>query len=1234
MAIFSIAGTFIKRPVLTTVCTIIILLVGGICIPLLPINYLPDISPVQVQVQSFYTGADVETIENTVTNTLEREINGVAGMDYLSSQSYAGNSRISVYFPPGSNKDTSQVNVQNRVAQALPKLPTPVQQAGVSTKAASSSFLMIYGIYAENGEYDDIFISNYVDSNITDILKRINGVGDVTVFGEKKNAMRLWLDPQALASRNLTTLDVASALQTQNVVVGAGTIGQEPVPEGQSYELPIRIDGKFKTKQDFENLVIKTLDNGSLVRLRDVGYAEIGGENYVANAVVNGQKGVAISISQLPGSNALDVGNSVKEKMAELSENFPPGLAASIVYDTTEFIQVSIQEVFITLLQAIGLVILVIFLFLQDWRTTVIPAVAIPVALVGALGFAFAFGFSLNSLTLFGLILATGLVVDDAIVIVEAVTTKIDEGMTPKEASISVMNEMTGAVVSTSLVLMAVFIPVAFFPGTTGKLYQQFALIIAFSVVVSTFNALSFSPSMSGILLRAKRPESPSDGSRGRSRGGPLRWFFNLFNSSLAWILAGYKRIVALLIRLRYAVIGLFVVGLFATYQVFMMVPGGFVPNEDQGVFLGIIQGPDGVSLSYTDKVVEFVSDVFDNTPEIEGYFTASGLALEGAGSNRGLFFAKLKPWSERPGKNQTIDKVLERLNGQFAQNQDAIIMGFNPPPIPGFSSTGGVELQLQDRTGGSISIDDFLTNAREVAGIATKKPAVGSAQIQFTAGTPQLEVDIDRNQLEALNIDFKQVLQTVGATMGSQYVNDFTFGNRNYKVFLQASGDYRNSPDDLEKLYVRSRSGEMIPMGKLATINRVTGPSSIFHYNGYRSIKIQGLEAPGFSSGQAIQGIDEAVKEASLPGIAGDWIGLAKEQIAAGSLGALVFLFGIIMVFLTLSAQYESYVDPIIILLTVPLAMLGALGFIALRGLNNDVYVQVALVMLIGLSSKNAILIVEFANQSRETGLSIVQAAQKAAEERFRPILMTAVSSLVGFFPLVIATGAGSASRWAIGTALFGGLLVSTVLSFLVVPVLYVVIKSLEAGFLGKSKTPPTPPQNPPNTPNGRELALATVGSQAAVSSQTNIFIPSQFKKPNNPYRGSDGFSGGFGDSNSVGSNGIQLGNIPHGNMPNIIPSEKGENASGDSETPNNGFDKSNGMGTVENGTQVPSQEDLSNMMPLCRGVNSSVDSETSNRDLDKSNSIKSSENPDVNSTDEDVLNQNQSKEGEGNSI
>ena len=1088
MGVFSIATNFIKRPVLTTVCTIVIVLVGGVCIPLLPINYLPDVSPVQIEVSSAYTGADVETVEDTVTTILEEQINGVAGMDYLTSQSYAGSSSISVYFPTGTDKDIAQVNVQNRVSQALPQLPTPVQQLGVTTQAASTSILLIFGVYSEAGAYDSIFISNYVDANVTDVLKRIDGVGDVTIFGAKQNAMRIWLNPQDLAARGLTALDVSQAVRSQNVVVGAGSIGQEPVSGQQQYELPVRIQGRLQDAAEFDNLVVKTLDSGAVVRLRDVGYAELGAENYGQNASVNGQQGIGIAISQLPGSNALDVGDNVKDAMDELSENFPPGMVRSLVFDTTEFIQVSIKEVFTTLLQAIALVIIIIFLFLQDWRTTVIPAVAIPVSLVGALGFAFIFGFSLNSLTLFGLILATGLVVDDAIVIVEAITAKIESGVKPRKASFAAMDEIAGAILSTSVVLMAVFIPVAFFPGTTGILYQQFALIIAFSVLVSTFNALTFTPAMSAILLRSQEETQSEDGKKGF-----LDKIFTPFNRFLSWVIDRYTAFVKFLIRIRYIVIGLFVLGLFATYMVFKAVPGGFVPPEDQGVLLGIVQAPDGVSLSYTGRVTEFISETFENTPEIEDYFVASGVGLEGAGPNKGVFFAKLQPWDERTESEQSVESIIEQLNQKFSANENAIITAFNLPPIPGFSSTGGIEMQLQNQSGGSLGIDDFLANAQEIIAQANQSPAVGSAFTQFTASTPQLQVDINRDRLQALNVDFESAVQTIGAFVGSQYINDFTLEGRSYRVYLQAESDYRNSPDDLESLYVQSRSGQMIPLGEIATVSRIVGPQIIYHYNGERSIKIQAEAAEDSSSGQAIAAIDEAVAEASLPGISGDWIGLAKEELAAGNLGALVFLFGIIMVFLTLSAQYESYIDPLIILLTVPLAILGALSFIALAGLDRNVYVQVALVMLIGLASKNAILIVELANQTRETGVSIVKSAQEAAQERFRPILMTAVSSLVGFFPLVIASGAGSASRRSIGTALVGGLLVSTILSFLIVPVLYVVIKSLEEKFLNKKDPDKKPPKDDADGSNGRVR-----DAKAETSDRADTRAPTRFQGDN----------------------------------------------------------------------------------------------------------------------------------------
>lgn len=1078
--IFSIATLFIKRPVLTTVCTLIILLLGAVCIPLLPINYLPDIAPIQIRVSARYSGADVNTVEDTVTSVLEQQINGVEGMEYMTSNTFAGNSQISVFFGSSTDKNTNQVNVQNRVAQANAQLPTPVQQQGVTTNAASNSILLIYGVYSENNEYDDIFISNYVAQNIVDRLRRVPGVGDVTAFGDKPNAMRLWLDPNALASRNLTVLDVINALRSQNVVVGAGGIGQQPTPEGreQNYELPIRVEGRFRDEREFSNLVIQRTREGGLIRLRDVGRAELGAERYVSNARVNGKVGVGIAIYQAPDSNALDIADLIASEMKDVEANFPPGLKAKPVFDTTEFVEVSIREVVITLLQAFLLVVLVIFIFLQDWRTTVIPLIAIPVALIGAMAFAFLFGFSINNLTLFGLILATGLVVDDAIVIVESCTEKIQkQGMTAKQAAIASMEELSGATIATSLVLMAVFIPVAFFPGSTGKLYQQFALIIAFAIAVSTFNALSFSPSMAAILLGPAQPTS-----------GPLGWFFDKFNQGFAWVSDRFVRLVQFFIKIRYIILGLFVAGLVTTVYMFTAVPTAFVPNEDQGAFVGIVQAPDGVSLSYTDRVLAQAEQRMRAIPEIESTFTVSGAGFNGNGPNLGLFFARLKTWDQRTTPEASVEGVLRRLNRSFQSITDAVVIALNPSPIPGFSATGGVEMVLQDRTGGQLSIDDFAANARQMIAQANENPATaGTVSTTFTTGTPQLRLDLDRSKIESLNIDFQQALQTVGATLGSQFVNDFTLGNRNYRVFVQADAQFRNSPEDLSSLNVRARDGTLVPLSQIATISRITGPQVIGRYNGYRSINVQANEAPGYSSGQAIQSLETAYEQTALPGVGRNWIGIAREQLSAGNLGALIFLFGIIMVFLTLSAQYESYVDPIIILLTVPLALLGALGAIALRGLNNDVYVNVALVMLIGLASKNAILIVEFANQARSDGYKLVDAALKASKERFRPIMMTAASSLVGFFPLVIASGAGAAARWSLGTALFGGLLVATILSLLVVPVLYILIKGLAERLLQRG-----PDSDPPQSgsSSGPSSATAIAEEGAALTSRSTFSV------------------------------------------------------------------------------------------------------------------------------------------------
>ncbi|MEH2196517.1 MAG: efflux RND transporter permease subunit [Nostoc sp.] len=1102
-------NTFIKRPVLTTVCTFIILLLGSICIPILPISQLPDLAPVQITVSSNNTGADAQTTENTVTNIIERQINGVKDVSYISSNTgNDGSSNITVSFPTNVNSDIAQVNVQNKQALSEPQLPDTVQRTGVTVETASSSLLLVYGFYSDNNEYDNIFISNYVDLYILDQIKRLPGVGKATIFGERKYAMRLWLDPNKLAQHQLTPQDVTTALQEQNIQVGAGAIGKEPAPDNQSFEFALRASSRFKNAAEFEDMVLKVSQGGTtsttstnssttstnnssttsatsstLVKLRDIGRVELGAESYLADAKFtipgNAPKpAVGLGIYQLPGSNALDVAHAVEEKIVALEKSFPPGLKAQLAFDTTPFVEISLEEVLHTLVEAIILVVLVIFVFLQDWRTTIIPTIAIPVSLIGTCAALLVLGFQINTLTLFGFVLAIGIVVDDAIIVVEAVAVKLEQGMRPFDAAVEAMKELTGAIIATSLVLMAVFIPVAFIPGTTGIVYKQFALTVACSIAISTFNALTFSPSMAAILMR------PAQSPR-----GPLGWFFGQFNRGFSWFTRRYVGFVSYLTHVKPIVIGVFIAGLVATVLMYRAVPTGFIPEEDQGYFFVIVQGPDGVSLKYTESVMDRVAKEVTSVPEVRASFMISGFGFDGNASNLGIAFANLKPWKERTKESESVYGILQRVNQKLSSITDARVLAVNAPPVRGLSSTGGFEFIIQDKTG-NAPIETLVETAQKFIGAANKNPALQRVFTQFTADTPQFDIQVNRNQAKALNVELNDIFGTLQSYLGSQYVNDFVQGQRQYRVYVQADGVFRSNPDDIGKLYVRSASGTMIPLSNLVKITPFVGPKTISHYNLYRSIKVQGAPAPGASSGQAIKAMEEVAAEVLPQGFGYEWTGTYLQEKTSGGSTGLIFALAIVIVFLVLSAQYESYVDPIIILLTVPLAILGAMTAIWIRSnifmagslfpkVVDDIYCQVGLVTLIGLAAKNAILVVEFANQLHEQGMSYTRAAVKAGQERLRPILMTSFAALLGFLPLVISQGAGASSRWSLGTALFGGLLLATFLSLFLVPILYILVKTLaQSIFSRKRSSGSKPPDSPDGTSASEHRALPSGSS------------------------------------------------------------------------------------------------------------------------------------------------------------
>jgi len=1027
---------FIKRPVFSTVCAIFILLVGLICLVNLPIAQFPEIAPTEIQVTANYSGASAEVVEKAVTDVLERQINGVQGLKYLSSSSSNdGTSNIIATFERSRDKDIAAVDVQNRVTQAEAQLPDSVKQTGVNVSKQSTSLLLGIGLFSPDGRYDNIFLSNYADRFLVDPIKRLPGVGGVRIFGERRYAMRLWLDPIRLASQSLTVSDVVQALREQNLQVGAGQIGTEPAPSGQEFQLDLRASSQLTKVEDFENLILKAADNGLIIRFKDVGRVELGAESYSTFLRYRGQEAVGLGIYQLTDSNALEVGRLVKQELTKLKKDFPEGVDYQIALDATAFIKESLSEVVKTLIEAVILVTLVILVFLQDWRTTLIPALTIPLALVGTFAFVKVFNFSINSLTLFGLTLATGMVVDDAIIVVEQISRFIQEKrLSPQTAATESMRELTSAVIATSLVLMAVFIPVAFFPGATGALYQQFALTIAFSIAISTFLALTLTPSLCALMLRP-----------GQHPPAWIAWFFNGFNTGLDFVRDRYRRFLLHLVKAKYLVIGVFIGLLVLTGWLYSFVPTAFLPEEDQGFFITLIQAPQGVSLQYTSKVMEKVEEKILKVPEVLGTFAVGGFSFGGSSSNQGIIFTTLKPWKLREASNQSVQAVIGQLFPQLAQIPEASIFPINPPPIRGLGNFGGFNYQLQDRRSQN-DLDSLVQAMGQLLGAANQNPNLQRVFSTFQANTPQLLIEVNRNKAKALGVSVNDIFKTLETAMGSSYVNDFAFQERTYRVYLQADQKFRDHPEDINQLYVRSDSNQMIPLNNLVTITPTVSAQTINHYNLFRAISITGSAAMGVSSGQAMATMAQLSQTVLPQGFSYEWSGTSLEEIQSGGLAPIIFSLGLLFVFLVLAAQYENYIDPLIIMLAVPLAILGALAAQLLRGFPNDIYCQIGLVMLIGLASKNSILIVEFANQLQAQGLPIVKAAIESAQERLRPILMTAFSTLLGIFPLMIATGAGAGSRQSLGTAVFGGMLIATFLSLFIVPILYIVVKSLTA--------------------------------------------------------------------------------------------------------------------------------------------------------------------------------------------
>ncbi|RDI11876.1 efflux RND transporter permease subunit [Flavobacterium sp. AG291] len=1035
--------TFIERPVLSTVISILITILGVLGLLSLPVEQYPEIAPPTVQVTATYTGANAETVLNSVVIPLEEEINGVEGMTYMtSSAANDGSANISVFFELGINPDIAAVNVQNRVSRATSKLPQAVIQTGVTTLKSQTSALMFLALYSKNPEYDGTFVQNYAKINLVPKLQRVKGVGQVNVFGAKDYSMRIWIDPEKMASFNLAPKDIQAALQEQNVEAAPGKFGENA--EGV-YEYVIKYKGRLSKEQDYENIVVKAIGNGNFVRLGDVAKIELGAFNYGQKNFAMGQNGVAIGVFQTSGSNANEIIDEVNSILESSKKNFPEGIDYVVPFDTKIFLDASIHKVISTLIEAFILVFIVVFLFLQDFRSTLIPAIAVPVAIIGTFFFLSLFGFSINMLTLFAMILAIGIVVDDAIVVVEAVHAKLDEGeKDAKKATLSAMSEIQGAIISITLVMAAVFIPVSFLNGPSGVFYKQFAITLAVSILISAVNALTLSPALCALFLK------PHDDHHGHKKNLKQR-FFDAFNSGFDAMNNKYVGSLRRLAKRKWVTAIILIVFCGITYFLFTTTPSGFIPNEDRGIIMADITLPPGTTVEKTQLAVNQLDSILASMPLVEARMNIVGFSLLNRVNGGSYAFAviKLKDWKERTEPNQTVDAIVGELFGRTAGFKDAKVLFFTPPSVQGFGSADGFELKIQD-TGD----DDWATVSKvsnEFLGELMKRPEIQYAITNFNPGFPQYQMDINVERAKDAGVSVSDIFNTMQGYYGGLYTTDFNKFGKQYRVMIQAEPEQRADEKSIDKIYVRNANNQMVAISQFVDFKKIYGPEAVARFNMLKAVNVNGKSKPGYSSGDAIKAIQEVAAQHLPKTYTYEFSGMTREEIIAGNQAAGVFLLSLIFVYFLLSAQYESYILPLAVLLSLPVGIAGAIGFVKLAGLENNIYFQVALIMLIGLLAKNAILIVEFAVQRRHQGLSLVDAAIDGAKARLRPILMTSFAFILGLMPLALANGVGAVGNRSIGMGAVGGMLIGTVFGVFVIPILFVIFQSLQEKISSK---------------------------------------------------------------------------------------------------------------------------------------------------------------------------------------